>query len=43
VAKSKSDRIVARMSDGTMPPAGSASVPADKFKVVQLWAAEPSP
>jgi cytochrome c5 len=43
VAKSKSDRIVARMSDGSMPPAGSAPVPADKFKVVQLWAAEPSP
>ncbi len=43
VAKSKSDRIVARMADGTMPPAGSAAVPADKFKVVQLWAAEPSP
>ena len=43
VAKARVDRIVARMSDATMPPSEAPSVPADKLKLVLTWATDVEP
>lgn len=43
VAKARVDRIVARMSEATMPPASSPAVPADKLKLVLTWATDVAP
>ncbi len=43
VAKARVDRIVARMSEATMPPSDALSVPADKLKLVLTWATDLEP